>query len=79
MNTVPDKMRRTEAAEYCKAKSGVGSYSTLLTLACKGGGPRYEKVGGKVFYYRADLDEWLASRTRMVEPKASSTAGGDDA
>jgi hypothetical protein len=79
VNTFPDKMRRTEAADYCKAKSGVGSYSTLLTLACKGGGPRYEKVGGKVFYYKSDLDDWLASRTRMIDPSASSRNGGGDA
>jgi len=47
----PEKMRRMDAAEYCIQKSGVGSYATLLTLACTGGGPRYEKVGGRVFYY----------------------------
>lgn len=71
-------MRRIDAAEYCKQKSGVGSYATLLTLACTGGGPRYEKVGGRVFYFRADLDEWLASRTRIVEPSTHSRNGGRD-
>ncbi len=79
VNTFPDKMRRTEAADYCKAKSGVGSYATLLTLNCKGGGPRYEKVGGKVFYYKTDLDDWLASHTRMIDPSAPSRNGGGDA
>ena len=73
-------MNRHLAADYCKAVSGVGSYSTLLTLACVGGGPRYEKVGGKCFYYRTDLDEWLASRTRTIDPKPrSKKSGGGDA
>ncbi len=56
----PRKMLRTpEAAEYCGS-----SASTFEKLRLKGGGPRFVKLGRRVVYDPADLDEWLASRRR---------------
>lgn len=31
---------------------------TMATMRSKGGGPKFIKKG-RVFYYKADLDEWL--------------------
>ena len=36
--------------------------STLSKLRCWGGGPEFLKLGRKVVYRRAALDEWLAAR-----------------
>jgi hypothetical protein len=56
----PDgRMDRKNAALYlgCAAK-------TLADWATKGSGPAYVSVGGRSFYFRADLDAWIASRPR---------------
>jgi len=46
--------------------------STLATWRATGRGPAFIKLGRRVFYSRADLDAWIASRRR--EPaKAIST------
>ena len=44
-------------------------YSTSASWRHEGRGPRYLKVGARVFYRGVDLNEWLAART--VEPKAA--------
>lgn len=55
---------RKEAAIYITEKLGVGiSHLTLETLASKGGGPVYCKIGRRVFHKRADLDSWINGRT----------------
>jgi hypothetical protein len=43
------------------------SVKTLAMMRCHGNGPKFIKRG-RVFYYRADLDEWL------LAGKAGSTA-----
>jgi excisionase family DNA binding protein len=37
--------------------------STLAKLRLNGNGPAYCKLGRRVVYRRADLEEWLQSRT----------------
>jgi predicted DNA-binding transcriptional regulator AlpA len=37
--------------------------STLAKLRLKGNGPTYCKLGRRVVYRRADLEQWLESRT----------------
>ena len=32
---------------------------TLAMWRCSGDGPRFTKIGGKVFYFKADLDAWI--------------------
>ncbi|WP_264940452.1 helix-turn-helix transcriptional regulator [Sphingomonas caeni] len=42
---------------------------TLAMHASHGTGPKFQKIGGRVFYRREDLDAWLSSF-----PVVSSTA-----
>jgi hypothetical protein len=54
----PDgRMDRKNAAQYlgCAPK-------TLADWATKGIGPEYRLVGGRVFYFKAALDEWIGGR-----------------
>jgi Helix-turn-helix domain len=55
-----------ETARYTRV-----ALSTLAKLRCWGGGPPYLKLGRKIGYHRADVDEWLASR------RAHSTSDAD--
>ena len=53
----PDgRMDRPNAGKY----TGF-STKTLAMHASTGTGPRFQKVGGRIFYRLADLDAWLAS------------------
>jgi hypothetical protein len=55
---LPDgRMTRDDAARYLGHAS-----KTLAMWALQGKGPRSVKVGGRVFYYRADLDAFVAGR-----------------
>ncbi|MCC0007827.1 MAG: helix-turn-helix domain-containing protein [Hyphomicrobiaceae bacterium] len=54
-------LRTNEAAEYCGS-----SASTFEKLRLFGGGPRYVKLGRRVVYDPADLDEWLAANRRTT-------------
>lgn len=38
--------------------------STLEAWRCRGGGPRFVKMGRVVRYRQADLDAWIESRVR---------------
>ena len=38
--------------------------TTLEAWRCRGGGPRFVKLGRAVRYRQADLDEWIESRIR---------------
>lgn len=46
------------------------SYQYWALKRHKGGGPPYIKIGGKIFYPRADLETWLNSHkyTRTDQP-----------
>lgn len=57
-----ERMNTVNAARYL----GI-SQKTLAMLRCKGTGPKFVKRG-RVFYFKADLDAWLA------EGSATSTA-----
>jgi Helix-turn-helix domain len=52
---LPDgRMARDDAARYLGHKP-----KTLAMWKLQGRGPRAHKVGGRVFYYRADLDAFI--------------------
>jgi predicted DNA-binding transcriptional regulator AlpA len=36
--------------------------STLAKMRCRGGSPTFLRLGRKIVYVRADLDEWLSGR-----------------
>lgn len=51
----PDgRMARKDAAAYLGYKPG-----TLAMLATEGKGPKRVKLGGRVFYFKHDLDAWV--------------------
>ena len=61
-------MRTAEAAAYCGS-----SASTFEKLRLFGGGPRYVKLGRRVVYHPADLDQWLnANRRASTSDKGTS-------
>lgn len=66
------KMLRTpDAAAYCGS-----SASTFEKLRLQGGGPRYVKIGRRVVYDPADLDEWLAENRRRSTSDVTPDRGG---
>lgn len=68
------RLRRVEAARYILETYGVKySPSTLAKAVSLGGGPIMTKVGQAVLYEVADLDAWIASKTRRM---ASSSDRG---
>lgn len=66
-----DFLRRDKAAEYLQTNFGFGTIETLATLATRGGGPRFRKMGRYPVYTREDLDEWVKSR--MSQPVSSTS------
>ncbi|WP_363800067.1 helix-turn-helix domain-containing protein [Lysobacter firmicutimachus] len=59
-----DRMKVEQAAKYL----GLAE-QTLSNMRIQGRGPRYLKLGSRVFYTRADLDQYL--RASIVETKDS--------
>jgi predicted DNA-binding transcriptional regulator AlpA len=48
--------------DRCNAAAYTGfSVKTLAMHASAGTGPRFQKIGGRVFYRRDELDAWLSS------------------
>jgi predicted DNA-binding transcriptional regulator AlpA len=65
----PDgRLDRANAAQY----TGF-SVKTLAMHACAGTGPRFQKIGGRVFYRQHDLDDWLNSYA-VVQSTAQARA-----
>jgi len=48
-----------QAAEYLQLQR-----NTLEAWRCRGGGPRFVKLGRSVRYRQVDLDNWIESRLR---------------
>jgi hypothetical protein len=56
VRVLPDgRMNREDAARYL----GHTSSQTLATWQVQGKGPRSVKVGGRIFYFREDLDAFV--------------------
>jgi Helix-turn-helix domain len=75
LEILPDgRMNTTNAALYlgCSPK-------TLAHMRCSGKGPSFLKPG-RVFYYQADLDAWLAGhgRRRSTARGAAAAAGAEE-
>jgi len=66
-----DFLRRDKAAEYLQTTWGFGTIETLATLATRGGGPKFRKMGRYPVYTREDLDDWVKSR---MSQRVSSTS-----
>ena len=62
--TVNKLLTTSAAADYLRIQFGyVTTRSTLETLRCRGGGPAFVKIRGKVFYRGPDLDQWLTDNS----------------
>lgn len=68
---LPKVYTRQEAAEALTSWGFPIVKSTLETLACRGGGPRYSRWGRTPLYAEADLREWVQGR---LKPVASTSA-----
>lgn len=66
MHTPDEKFGHRDAARHL----GVAN-STLAKMRCRGGSPPFMRLGRKIVYCRADLDEWLNAR------RATSTSDAD--
>ncbi|CAA7613492.1 AlpA family transcriptional regulator [Magnetospirillum sp. UT-4] len=56
VRVLPDgRLSRKDAAAYLGLKP-----QTLTKMAAAGKGPRRVRLGGKVYYYKADLDAFIA-------------------
>jgi hypothetical protein len=51
----------SEAAEFYRLKK-----HTMENMRCQGHGPIFLKLGGRVFYQRADLELWLQQARRRT-------------
>jgi hypothetical protein len=84
MKNEPEYLRRKEAADYLKARYGIGSANWLAKLAVTGGGPIYSKAGHTPLYLRADINAWMQGRmtrrasTSVTLDAASATGAQDD-
>jgi excisionase family DNA binding protein len=65
----PKRMLPTNEAADCL---GI-SKSTLNKMRVFGGGPPFLKLGRRVVYDPADLDEWLASHRRASTSEMTET------
>lgn len=67
--------RRDEAARLLQSHGLRTTPASLATMATRGGGPRYFKVGKLCMYQLSDLEAWLAQRTTGLLD-STSTEGG---
>lgn len=67
--TRPARLKVPEAANYL----GVG-ISTLDKMRMEGRGPRYLKIGGRVFYRLTDLDAYIEAA--VIETTDSRALAG---
>jgi hypothetical protein len=59
VRVLPDgRMARDDAARYLGHKP-----KTLAMWAFQGKGPRFVRVGGRVFYFKEDLDAFIRGET----------------
>jgi hypothetical protein len=64
VRVLPDgRMDRENAARYLGHQP-----KTLAMWSLQGKGPRSVKVGGRVFYFLEDLDEFIRGRSAGSEP-----------
>ena len=52
--SLTERMTTKEAAAYCKL-----SHKTLNGYRCSGFGPKFVKLGRRVFYKKCDVDAWI--------------------
>ncbi len=74
----PKFVPRQEAADYLNEAGCSGSTrAALAKMAHHGNGPVFFKKMGRTFYYLADLDEFIASRTSPRMRSSRTTVAPD--
>lgn len=67
--------RRDEAARLLQSHGLRTTTASLATMANRGGGPRYFKVGKLCMYPLSDLESWVAQRTTGLFDSTSTEKG----
>jgi predicted DNA-binding transcriptional regulator AlpA len=82
---MPSRTKRPILSTRGASKYSGPSPSKLEKLRVSGGGPKYIKIGRRVYYDPDDLDEWLAAQKRlststapMVEDRVQPNRVSDD-
>jgi hypothetical protein len=58
--TLTKLLNTNQAVTYLRIEHGyVTTKATLETRRCRGGGPAYLRIKGKVYYQERQLDEWI--------------------
>ena len=65
--------RRDEAAQLLQAHGLRTTTASLATMANRGGGPRYRKIGKLCMYPLSELEAWVAQRTTNLLDSTSTT------
>ena len=68
-------LRRHEAARLLQSHGLRTTAASLATMATRGGGPRYFKVGKLCMYPLSDLEAWVKQRTTSLLDSTSTEVG----
>lgn len=71
----PNKYPRAGAAAFLQANGLRTTAASLATMATRGDGPPYFKIGKRCFYLRPDLEMWVMQRTTGLLDSTSTTQG----
>lgn len=63
MTTATDDIKFLSPADVVSRYANKLSIGTLANWRCQGVGPRFVKIGGKIFYPLPDLEKWESERT----------------
>ena len=67
------KYNRNEAARFLRANGLRTTPASLATMATRGGGPPYFKIGKHCLYWQIDLEIWVEQRcTGMLDSTSTS-------
>lgn len=69
------KYNREEAARFLRANGLRTTAASLATMATRGGGPPYFKIGKHCFYWQLDLEIWMEQRCSDLLDSTSTTQG----
>lgn len=69
------KYSREEAARFLRANGLRTTAASLATMATRGGGPPYFKIGKQCFYWQVGLEMWVEQRSTGLLDSTSTTQG----
>jgi hypothetical protein len=69
------KYSREDAARFLRANDQRTTAASLATMATRGGGPPYFKIGKHCFYWQLDLQIWLEQRSTGLLDSTSTSQG----